>query len=523
MEVPLVSIVIPVFNGANYMRDAIDSALAQTWPKTEVIVVNDGSTDETEEIAKTYGDRIRYIRKENGGVASALNVGIREMKGDIFNWLSHDDRYHPNKVEVQVHEWMVCKKAEILIANYRLIDAAGEKISDIVLDHKLLTEKPLYALLRGSIHGCTVFIPKYILDEFGGFDEALPTTQDVALWRKIIKKYPFRHLNRILIDSRWHDEQGSKKIDHHVEARDFWVDTVADVARDTKIELEGSVYRFDTATSDFLNQNGVTEAAQIIRDRAGERLDRVLISVVMPVFNRVKQVLGAIDSVKRQTHENWELVVVDDGSSEDMQSVKDAVAVLGSKGRYIRKENGGAGSARNVGWEAAKGEYVAFLDSDDLFVPDKLKAQLRKMEGEGAAFSQTSYFRYASDKKVLELDQSGKWNAFPAMIGGCGIATPTVMLRRDIIDEGFRFRTDIPQAEDVCLWLILGARYGAMGINEALSIVRMNNTSTANDRARQKAGVDTIIRFVESDPVFLQHTQHVEILRKYRADMDVMK
>ena len=101
---PLVSIVIPVYNGSNYMREAIDSALAQTYRNIEVIVVNDGSRDDgaTDAIARSYGDRIRYIPKENGGSSSALNTGIRNMKGDWFSWLSHDDLYAPEKVEKQV-------------------------------------------------------------------------------------------------------------------------------------------------------------------------------------------------------------------------------------------------------------------------------------------------------------------------------------------------------------------------------------------------------------------------------------
>ena len=78
---PLVSIIIPVYNGANYMREAIDSALAQTYRNIEIIVVNDGSNDngETERIALSYGDKIKYFHKENGGVSSALNLGIQNM------------------------------------------------------------------------------------------------------------------------------------------------------------------------------------------------------------------------------------------------------------------------------------------------------------------------------------------------------------------------------------------------------------------------------------------------------------
>ena len=94
---PLVSIVIPVYNGSDYLAEAIDSALAQTYGNIEIIVINDGSSDngKTREVAGKYGDRIRYFEKENGGVPTALNLGIKEMKGDYFSWLSHDDVYFP--------------------------------------------------------------------------------------------------------------------------------------------------------------------------------------------------------------------------------------------------------------------------------------------------------------------------------------------------------------------------------------------------------------------------------------------
>ena len=93
-----VSIIIPVYNGEKYIAQSIESALNQTYKNIEVIVVNDGSSDNTEKIVLEYGDKIKYIRKENGGVASALNVGIKNMTGDFFSWLSHDDLYYPNKI-----------------------------------------------------------------------------------------------------------------------------------------------------------------------------------------------------------------------------------------------------------------------------------------------------------------------------------------------------------------------------------------------------------------------------------------
>ena len=114
---PKVSIIIPVYNGSNYLKDAIDSALAQTYKNLEILVINDGSNDDgkTREIALSYKDKIRYFEKENGGASSAINLGIKEMKGEYFSWLSHDDMYYPNKVERQVEEILKYDKKTILL------------------------------------------------------------------------------------------------------------------------------------------------------------------------------------------------------------------------------------------------------------------------------------------------------------------------------------------------------------------------------------------------------------------------
>jgi hypothetical protein len=101
---PKVSIIIPVYNGSNFLREAIDSALAQTYENIEILVINDGSKDngKTEEIALSYGEKIHYFSKENGGVSSALNMAIKEMTGEYFSWLSHDDLYYEDKVKRQI-------------------------------------------------------------------------------------------------------------------------------------------------------------------------------------------------------------------------------------------------------------------------------------------------------------------------------------------------------------------------------------------------------------------------------------
>ena len=101
---PKVSIIIPVYNGSNFLAQAINAALAQTYPNCEILVINDGSQDHgaSEKIALSYGNKIKYYLKENGGVSSALNFAFKKMTGEWFSWLSHDDLYYPQKIEKQI-------------------------------------------------------------------------------------------------------------------------------------------------------------------------------------------------------------------------------------------------------------------------------------------------------------------------------------------------------------------------------------------------------------------------------------
>ncbi|MBV8544984.1 MAG: glycosyltransferase, partial [Acidobacteria bacterium] len=179
---PRVSIIIPVYNGANYMREAIDSALAQTSSEVEVIVVNDGSRDggATAEIARSYGDRIRYIEKENGGVSSALNRGIAEMRGRWFCWLSHDDRHLPEKVSTQLAFLDRNPEARIVGCNFEIIDEHGRVTSEF-REH-LSIVRTGREVLSSWIYGCGLMIDRAALIDAGLFNESNRTTQDLEMW-----------------------------------------------------------------------------------------------------------------------------------------------------------------------------------------------------------------------------------------------------------------------------------------------------------------------------------------------------
>lgn len=215
---PLVSIVIPVFNGADYLDAAIQSALAQTYLPFEVIVVNDGSTDEgaTERVALGYGDRIRYFSKPNGGVGSALNEAISQMKGEYFSWLSHDDLYCPNKLASQLEALSkvpeVTRDKTIIYSDYAVFSLNPDR--NVVIRMRGVPPEHFryWITVENSLHGCTLLIPRGAFDECGRFDESLRTTQDYDLWFRMAEKYRFQHIPEVLVKARSHVNQGSVRM-----------------------------------------------------------------------------------------------------------------------------------------------------------------------------------------------------------------------------------------------------------------------------------------------------------------------
>jgi hypothetical protein len=219
---PWISIVIPVYNGADYLAQAIESALAQTYPRREVLVINDGSTDEgaTAAVAARFGKAIRYFEQPNGGVASALNRGIREMQGDFFSWLSHDDLYYPHKLACQV-EWLrQHPDGTCLYTDFDVIDAQGHLLRTEILPH--IEPAALRTMLVADypVHGCTTLIPRSCFDTVGLFDERLRTTQDYDFWFRLAARFPLVHLPEVLIQSREHVQQGSRSIPGRYEEND---------------------------------------------------------------------------------------------------------------------------------------------------------------------------------------------------------------------------------------------------------------------------------------------------------------
>lgn len=204
-----ISIIIPFYN-CKYVDQAIQSALNQTYPDKEIIVVNDGSTKFLNKLNK-FLDKIRYVEKDHGGTASALNLGIQKARGDYITWLSSDDVYKREKLASQV-KFMKEKEAAISYSPYFRIDHTNKLVNgNIEGQYYYDTPMEFFRHLKRNcfINGSTIMIKKELFAKIGLFDEKLVYAQDYDFWLRAAKHYKVHYHPEPNVYYRIHDDMGS--------------------------------------------------------------------------------------------------------------------------------------------------------------------------------------------------------------------------------------------------------------------------------------------------------------------------
>lgn len=187
LEPPAVSVVIPAYNAAWCVRKAIDSVLAQEFRDFEVLVVDDGSTDDTAAILAPYGDALRVVRQRNGGLSSARNAGIRESSAEFVAFLDADDWWLPGKLAKQVGLLRAEPTIGFVSTAARVEDPEGRLVN--VWSCTTCTGPFLPRLFgaNGDVagSGSAVVVRRRLFDEVGGFDESLRSLEDVDMWMRL--------------------------------------------------------------------------------------------------------------------------------------------------------------------------------------------------------------------------------------------------------------------------------------------------------------------------------------------------
>lgn len=212
-----------------------------------------------------------------------------------------------------------------------------------------------------------------------------------------------------------------------------------------------------------------------------------LVSVIIPFYKNSGWLETALESVYSQTYQNFEIILVNDGSDEDIDEL---IGRFDDRISYFKQDNKGPASARNRGIDLSRGKYIAFLDSDDVWEPEKLKMQVAYMEESGLAWSHTGYSNFKDGTGVNKSINVSRLNGniYPLCLYSCKIATPCVMIKKAVLEDmKLRYEEDLRYGEDTLLWYKLSLRYPVGLVMKEL--VRIRKTS-------KNASLDTMIQLM---------------------------
>jgi glycosyltransferase involved in cell wall biosynthesis len=599
---PLFSILVPTYNQAKFLPQALDSLRNQTYNNWEAIVFNDGSTDETPQVMENYAkkdSRIRIFHKANGGVGSALNEGLRNVRGQWICWLSSDDLFEPNKLEVHLKAMEENPDIRFFHTNYYILDGGtscrrpAKSNMDSFIPQKELQVLKFFEI--NYFNGISVAIHRQVFDRVGWFNEKFRHGQDFDMWLRITALYPSVFINQRTCATRIHPEQGTKFTkgtalydspgiyDSAVACLEFlnshefpelfpaldlsltkeaifaikntlkvisnplsfinrcgygqalidrmhewltqqasseiqsimksqFVRTIRSISNkelpsETKAAIKSlpeslekpfvyktydPVYEMEQH-AERLEKRNEHERASVVRnyllqisERAGEKVREKkppLFSIIVPTYNQAQYLSGALDSLLKQTFEDWEAVVVNDGSTDGSAEVMNQYAKKDPRIRIIHKTNGGVASALNEGIKNTRGRWICWLSSDDLFEPDKLEIHVQAFkEHPDIRFFHTNYYIFDEKrglKCVLEDDPRNfvapvEFQVLHYLDRNCANGI-SVVIHREVFEQVGFFDEKYRYGQDFDMWLRINAQYRARFIDRKTVVTRWHS------------------------------------------------
>lgn len=221
---PFISVLIPTYNRARYLADAISSALSQEYENFEVVVVDDGSTDETAETARSLSDpRLRYVIKEHSGAPATRNRCIAEAKGDFVLWLDSDDRLLPGVLQTYANTLKTCPSADVVYGDLEITDTSFTPTHSLKYPDWFGHNQELLAhlFMKNAVPNPGTLVRKACYQAVGGYDESFRRAHDYQWWIRAAKSCSFKHSGMKVVQWRWHDSNmssGTVKFDKSFDA-----------------------------------------------------------------------------------------------------------------------------------------------------------------------------------------------------------------------------------------------------------------------------------------------------------------
>lgn len=416
-DADLISVIIPVWNGATFLAEAINSVKRQCYEKLEILVVDDGSTDETEQIARKFANDIRYIRQPHKGVAAARNRGLEEALGGIIAFLDADDLWPPFKLDLQL-DVLRDETLEMVLGSTRF-EKTVENAKGPLAKGDL--ESMFFYHLSSGLYRRSVF------DRIGRFDERLDFSEDVDWFMRAreagVKTMVLRQETTI-----WREHGGNISVGKSL--KDLKLLKI--FKKSLKRRALGRIKPPPLPPLGSKSTNGLHEGP--------------LVSVVVPVRNGGRFLRATLTSVLDQTYRPLELIIIDDGSDDESGDVSCSFP----EASYYRQAKRGDAEARNAGIDAAHGRFIAFLDADDLWMPNKLSLQVAfhiKNPNVGYSLTGEKIFLEPGVQQPAWLKTEILMNPHPGFVPG------TLMVKKEVFVRVGRFDSRYEIASDAD-WLL---------------------------------------------------------------------
>ena len=422
MNNELISIIVPIYNTEKYLHECLDSILNQSYTNFEVLLINDGSTDSSGTICQEYVERdsrFRYFEKDNGGVASARNLGLERSEGTYITFIDSDDWVEFNYLEV-LYTALKENDTDVAISTYKRFAQDGvfylrsySKENDEFLNigkrnrNSFLEILPKLGELDHSFYSIS---SKLIKREIIGnllFDEQVSYAEDLNFFFRLylgvesvvyVRDYTYIYRTHDASTSQnfnelkaLHELEIFKRMFQQIEKMGI---TTFQYFRRLKNLVASRIAGFPTSKAIREYESFVSE----VRERV--TYPQPLISLVVPIYNVENYLWSCLDSIAKQTYSNIEILLVNDGSPDGSATICQEFVAKDSRFRYIEKENGGLSDARNAGIAESKGEFLSFVDSDDWIEPTYVEDLYRAALLNDAEVVVSNYQEFHQERNV---------------------------------------------------------------------------------------------------------------------------
>ena len=432
---PKVSVIIPCYKQAHFLAESVESVVAQTYRDWECIIVNDGSPDTTSEVARELIERfpdhrIKLVEKPNGGLADTRNFGIMQAMSAYILPLDSDDVLHPD---------MLKKTVEFLESHPQIAIVYTDLIHFGAVQRHVIAEEYDFQSLKyaNQLNYCSIY-RREVWEKVGGYNTNMTWGyEDWDFWIGAGERgYVAQHLPEALLFYRVKSESMFKKAVEH------------------DAELKAQI---------VMNHPQLySEQERLLARKVLSKFEKkaLLVSVIVPTYNRPDMLKDTIQSILDQTYQEFEIIVVND-AGEDVSSVLQNFN--SSKITYLSHEiNKGLAAARNTGIRNAKGLYIALLDDDDCFYKDHLETALKEVRsGLKVVYTDAVRAEYARVGEHYELRRklvpySIDFDRSKLLLGNiapvnCFVFEREVAFKAGLFDESFKV------LEDWEFWIRLSA------------------------------------------------------------------